>query len=60
MLFMKMLYHICFLSEIYEDKIWYKKIAGYRHVLIFLEISRNKIGEKKLQDRVMLCYLCFS
>ena len=43
------IYNICLFLEISEDKIG--KVTGYRNslpVLIFLGISRNNIGEKKI------------
>ena len=48
---MRHIYDMCVSLETSEDKIGQKGIVGYRKylpVLIFLEISRNNVGERKI------------
>ena len=56
---MRHIYDMCVSLEISEDKIGLKGIVGYGKylpVLIFLEISRNNVGEIKItgQSKIVL------
>ena len=48
---MRHIYDICLSLDFSEDKTGWKEIARYRKylpVLIFLEISRNNVGERNI------------